>query len=76
MEIDKFIAIMNSLYEAFYDKLSGNEGFYNRLICHGEALLANPGLNPFVKKVVEARGDIISSDREVAAFAGAFELAF
>lgn len=70
----KFVALMSSIYSCFYDDWSGEEDAYKALVKQGDAILKNEDVKPFVLAVIKERGDYISSDRECAAFAAAFNV--
>lgn len=68
----KFIKLMAYIYDAFYDSWSEEEDEFRSLVMRGDSIIRNEAFKPFVNEVVKRRGDVISSDREVAAFAAAF----
>jgi hypothetical protein len=68
----KFIKLMAYIYEAFYATWNGEEDEFRSLVKQGGSIIRNVVFKPFLNEVVYRRGDVISSDREVAAFAAAF----
>lgn len=68
----KFTKLMAYIYEAFYNSWSGEEDEFRSLVKQGDSIIRNEVFRPFLNKVANYRGDIISSDREVAAFAATF----
>ena len=68
----KFIKLMAYIYDAFYDSWSEEEDEFRSLVMRGDSIIRNEAFKPFANEVVKRRGDVISSDREVAAFAAAF----
>ncbi len=69
---EKFTKLMAHIYDAFYDSWSEEEDQFHSLLIQGDFIIRNKAFRPFLKEVINHRGDIISSDREVAAFAAAF----
>ena len=70
----KFTKLMGYIYEAFYNSWSEEEDEFRSLVKQGDSIIRNEVFKPFLIEVTNRRGDIISSDREVAAFAaGIFE---
>ena len=68
----KFTKLMAYIYEAFYDSWSEEEDEFRSLVKQGDSVIKNEVFKPFLTEVSKQRGDVISSDREVAAFAAAF----
>ena len=68
----KFTELMAYIYEAFYNSWSNEEDEFRSLVKQGDYIIMNEVFKPFVNEVANHRGDMISSDREVAAFAAAF----
>lgn len=68
----KFTKLMAYIYDAFYATWNGEEDEFRSLVKQGDSIIRNEAFKPFVNEVITHRGDIISSDREVAAFAAAF----
>lgn len=67
-----FTKLMAYIYEAFYNSWSGEEDEFRSLVKQGDSIIRNEVFKPFLVEVTNHRGDFISSDREVAAFAAAF----
>ena len=59
-------------YDVFYAAWNEDEDEFRSLVKHGDSIIKNEVFKPFLNEVVNRRGDVISSDREVAAFAAAF----
>ena len=68
----KFTKLMAYIYEAFYSTWSEEEDEFRSLVKQGDSIIRNEAFKPFLIEVKKHRGDVISSDREVAAFAAAF----
>ena len=68
----KFTKLMGYIYEAFYNSWSEEEDEFRSLVKQGDSIIRNEVFKPFLIEGTNHRGDIISSDREVAAFAAAF----
>ena len=68
----KFTKLMAYIYEAFYSTWSEEEDEFQSLVKQGDSIIRNEVFKPFLNDVAIYRGDFISSDREVAAFAAAF----
>ena len=68
----KFTKLMAHIYDAFYESWSEEEDEFRSLVKQGDSIIRNEAFQPFLIEVTNRRGDIISSDREVAAFAAAF----
>lgn len=68
----KFTKLMSYLYDAFYATWNGEEDEFRSLVKQGDSIIRNEVFKPFLNEVVTHRGDLISSDREVAAFTAAF----
>ena len=68
----KFTKLMGYIYEAFYNSWSEEEDEFRSLVKQGDSIIRNEVFKPFLIEVTNRRGDISSSDREVAAFAAAF----
>lgn len=68
----KFTNLMGCIYGAFYAYWSGEEDEFRSLVKQGDSIIRNEVFRPFLNKVANYRGDIISSDKEVAAFAATF----
>lgn len=68
----KFTKLMGYIYDAFYDSWSEEEDEFRSLVRQGDSIIESEAFKPFLVEVANHRGDIISSDREVAAFAAAF----
>ena len=68
----KFTKLMAYIYEAFYNSWSEEEDESRSLVKQGDSIIRNEAFKSFLKEVTNYRGDVISSDREVAAFAAAF----
>ena len=68
----KFTKLMGYIYDAFYDSWSEEENEFRSLVKQGDSIIRNEVFKPFLVKVTDCRGDVISSDREVAAFAATF----
>lgn len=68
----KFTKLMAYIYDAFYATWSGEENEFRSLVKQGDSIIKNEVFKPFLNEVINHRGDVISSDREVAAFAAAF----
>lgn len=68
----KFTKLMAYIYEAFYNSWSEEEDEFRSLVKQGDSIIRNEVFKPFLIEVTNHRGDFISSDREVAAFAAAF----
>lgn len=68
----KFTKLMGYIYDAFYDSWSGEEDEFRSLVKQGDSIIRNEVFKPFLDDVAIHRGDFISSDREVAAFAATF----
>lgn len=71
-DCQKFTKLMGYIYDAFYDSWSGEEDKFRSLVKQGDSIIRNEVFKPFLVEVTNRRGDVISSDREVAAFAAAF----
>lgn len=71
-DCQKFTKLMGYIYDAFYDSWSGEEDEFRSLVKQGDSIIRNEVFKPFLIEVTNRRGDVISSDREVAAFAAAF----
>lgn len=69
---EKFTKLMAHIYEAFYNSWSEEEDEFRSLVKQGDSIIKSEAFKPFLVEVANHRGDIISSDREVAAFAAAF----
>ena len=63
----KFTKLMGYIYEAFYNSWSEEEDEFRSLVKQGDSIIRNEVFKPFLIEVTNRRGDIISSDREVAA---------
>lgn len=68
----KFTKLMAYIYEAFYNSWSEEEDEFRSLVKQGDSIIRNEVFQPFLIEVTKYHGDVISSDREVAAFAAAF----
>lgn len=68
----KFTKLMAYIYEAFYNSWNEDEDEFRSLVKQGDSIIRNEVFKPFLNEVITHRGDVISSDREVAAFAAAF----
>ena len=68
----KFTKLMAHIYDAFYDSWSEEGDEFRSLVKQGDSIIRNEVFKPFLVEVTNRRGDVISSDREVAAFAAAF----
>ena len=68
----KFTKLMGYIYGAFYASWSEEEDEFRSLVKQGDSIIRNEVFKPFLIEVTKHRGDVISSDREVAAFAAAF----
>ena len=68
----KFTKLMAYIYDAFYDSWSEEEDEFRSLVKQGDSIIRNEVFRPFLNEVANYRGDFISSDREVAAFAATF----
>lgn len=68
----KFTKLMAYIYDAFYATWNEEEDEFQSLVKQGDSIIKNEVFKPFLNEVAKRRGDIISSDREVAAFAAAF----
>lgn len=68
----KFAKLMAYIYDAFYATWNGEEDEFRSLVKQGDSIIRNEAFKPFLNEVITRRGDVISSDREVAAFAAAF----
>ena len=68
----KFTKLMAHIYDAFYDSWSEEEDEFRSLVKQGDSIIRNEVFKPFLIEVTNRRGDVISSDREVAAFAATF----
>lgn len=68
----KFTKRMAYIYDAFYATWSEDEDEFFSLVKQGDSIIKNEVFKPFLNEVITHRGDVISSDREVAAFAAAF----
>lgn len=68
----KFTKLMAYIYDAFYATWSEDEDEFRSLVKQGDSIIKNEVFKPFLNEVVNRRGDVISSDREVAAFAATF----
>lgn len=68
----KFTDLMAYIYEAFYNSWSEEEDEFRSLVKQGDSIIRNDAFKPFLIEVTKHRGDVISSDREVSAFAAAF----
>lgn len=68
----KFTKLMSYVYDAFYSTWNGEEDEFRSLVKQGDSIIRNVAFKPFINEVINRRGDVISSDREVAAFAAAF----
>lgn len=71
-DCQKFTKLMGYIYEAFYNSWSEEEDEFRSLVKQGDSIIRNEAFQPFLIEVTNRRGDVISSDREVAAFAAAF----
>lgn len=71
-DCQKFTKLMGYIYDAFYDSWSGEEDEFRSLVKQGDSIIRNEVFKPFLNEVANYRGDFISSDREVAAFAATF----
>ena len=71
-DCQKFTKLMAYIYEAFYSTWSEEEDEFRSLVKQGDSIIRNEVYKPFLIEVTNRRGDVISSDREVAAFAAAF----
>ena len=70
IDIKKFLEKFNKEYNFLYDN-NDNVAGYNEVVDFGDALIKKH--KDFVAEFCRYRGDILSSDREVAAFAYAME---
>ena len=68
----KLNKLMAYIYDVFYAAWNEDEDEFRSLVKHGDSIIKNEVFKPFLNEVVNRRGDVISSDREVAAFAAAF----
>lgn len=68
----KFTKLMAHIYDAFYESWSEEEDEFRSLVKQGDSIIRNEAFKPFLIEVKKHRGDVISSDREVAAFAATF----
>lgn len=68
----KFTKLMGYIYDAFYDSWSEEEDEFRSLVRQGDSIIRNGAFKPFLVEVANHRGDVFSSDREVAAFAATF----
>ena len=68
----KFTKLMAYIYETFYNSWSEEEDEFRSLVKQGDSIIRNEVFKPFLNEVANYRGDFISSDREVAAFAATF----
>ena len=68
----KFTKLMAYIYEAFYNTWNAEEDEFRSLVKQGDSIIKNEVFKPFLNEVVNRRGDVLSFDREVAAFAAAF----
>lgn len=68
----RFTNLMACIYDAFYESWDEEEDEFRSLVKQGDSIIRNEAFKPFINEVITHRGDIISSDREVAAFAAAF----
>lgn len=68
----KFTKLMAYIYEAFYSTWNEEEDEFRSLVKQGDSIIKNEAFKPFINEVANRRGDVITSDREVAAFAAAF----
>ena len=69
---ENFTKLMARIYDAFYDSWSEEEDEFRSLVKQGDSIIRNEVFKPLLVEVTNRRGDVISSDREVAAFAAAF----
>ena len=70
INIDNFLKKFNEEYKFLYDN-NDNVAGYNEAVDFGDEFIKKH--NDFVAEFCRYRGDILSSDREVAAFAFAME---
>lgn len=68
----KFTKLMAYIYDAFYATWNGEEDEFRSIVKQGDSIIKNEAFKPFINEVANRRGDVITSDREVAAFAAAF----
>ena len=69
---ENFTKLKARIYDAFYDSWSEEEDEFRSLVKQGDSIIRNEVFKPLLVEVTNRRGDVISSDREVAAFAAAF----
>lgn len=65
-----FIKVLDGVYTTLYDYFSTP----GELILEGEKLIKDESLKPLLKRLIEYRQDILTSDRELAAFAITYEI--
>lgn len=69
-DIALFCKVLDGVYTTLYDYFSTPE----ELIIKGETLTKDESLKPLLKRLIEYRKDVFTSDREVAAFAITYEI--